>query len=444
MNQLRPRDLDRLPGLPRGELASAVATTFPDCVDPTLDAAALAALPEGGRRAALQTLAAFDPAAYARTRNHVSGAVSGLSPWIRHGALSLAEVRDHALGRVTHPEEAEKFVSELAWRDYWRRVHATLGDRISADIEPAAAAARRPDRLDAMPADVLAAATGMRCIDAFVRKLHDTGRLHNHERMWLASWLVHVRRVRWQAGADWFLRHLLDGDPASNHLSWQWVAGTFSAKPYIFNRENLQTFTADAHCTPCPLHGRCDVEGSYDELTARLFAAGPVVTRPPLRIRPAGPWRATERAAAAMRPLVWLTLDSASATSPAAVAHPDAPTLFVLDPAWLAAERPSLKRLVFLFECLRDVPGVLIEVGDPGTIVPTVARATGCDAVALAATPCPRVRRAADAIADVLPVAIREWPPLCADARVDDLGRFSRFWGRVRGTAMRPTGPAAA
>jgi len=225
--------LERLVHLGRHDLAAELVAAFPDCAAPHTDERAIAALPRGGRQAALGLLAAIDPAAYARSRNHVDGAVTGLSPWIRHGVVSPAEVRDAALARVARPEEAEKLVSELAWRDYWRRVHAALGDRIGADIETAAAVPSRPDRLDEVPADVLAAATGMRCIDAFVRKLHDTGRLHNHERMWLASWLVHVRRVRWRAGADWFLRHLLDGDPASNNLSWQWVAGTFSCEALL-------------------------------------------------------------------------------------------------------------------------------------------------------------------------------------------------------------------
>jgi deoxyribodipyrimidine photo-lyase len=429
--------LERLVHLGRHDLAAGLAAAFPECVVPDTDDRAISALPRGGREAALEALATIDPVAYARSRNHVDGAVTGLSPWIRHGVVSPAEVRDAALARVARPEEAEKLVSELAWRDYWRRVHAALGDRIGEDIEPAAAVPSRPDRLDEVPADVLAAATGMRCIDAFVRKLHDTGRLHNHERMWLASWLVHVRRVRWRAGADWFLRHLLDGDPASNHLSWQWVAGTFAAKPYLFNRENLETYTSGAHCGPCPLLGACDVEGSYDELAVRLFAAT-AVERPPLRIPPAPEWHSTGRDAPA-RPLVWLTLDSASSTSPAAAAHPDRPRLFVIDPAWLAAERPTLKRLLFLFECLADVPDLAIAVGDPRVVVPARVRAAACDGVAVADTPCPRVRNAARSIAAVTPLAIHHWPALCAPGRIDDLGRFSRFWNRVRGTALRPT-----
>jgi deoxyribodipyrimidine photo-lyase len=60
--------------------------------------------------------------------------------------------------------------------------------------------------------------------------------------MWLASYVVHVRKVHWRAGADWLYAHLLDGDLPSNHLSWQWVAGTFSSKPYVFNAENVAKF----------------------------------------------------------------------------------------------------------------------------------------------------------------------------------------------------------
>jgi deoxyribodipyrimidine photo-lyase len=427
-------------GLDRGELVAALAAAFPEAASAAGEPAAAAGLPaRGGRAAAVERLADLDPAAYARSRNQVTGAVSRLSPWIRHGVLSLAEVRDAALGRVADPEAAEKFVSELGWREYWRQVQAALGDRITAEIEPPAAVPRRPPAA-ALPADVVAAATDMACIDDFVRHLHATGWLHNHERMWLASWLVHVRGVAWRTGADWFLSHLIDGDPASNHLSWQWVAGTFSAKPYLFNRENLERFTAGVHCRRCPVAGSCDVEGSYDDLAGRLFTGGSGPrSGPTVRLTPAAPWRPSPAGAALRRPLVWLTLDSASATSPAAALHPAAPAVAVIDPAWLARERPALKRLVFLWECLADVPGVEIHRGDPSTVLPARAAARGCDGIAVADTPCPLVRRAAAAVAAALPVVVCPWPVFCDRQRVTDLGRFSRFWQKVSRSAMRPT-----
>ncbi|MEI6239825.1 MAG: FAD-binding domain-containing protein [Planctomycetia bacterium] len=424
----------------RPTLISRLAEWFPDSLRGQTPESVGRMSVRGGRRAALEQLAAVDPVAYATTRNHVGGAVTKLSPWIRHGVLSLAEVRDAALTRARVPEDATKLVSELGWRDYWRQVHAALGPAIESDIEPAAARRRGGWPLDRMPDDVLAGATGLACIDTFVRQLHETGWLHNHERMWLASWLVHTRGVRWQTGAAWFMEHLLDADPASNHLSWQWVAGTFSAKPYLFNRENLETYTSAAHCPTCPVRGRCDVEGTYDDLSARLFEPADAGTdRPPLRIPPAPPWRPTTGGAQLRRPLVWLTLDALAATSPAVVAHADAPRIFIVDPEWLAAERPTLKRLVFIGECLAEVPGVEVHHGDPAAVLVERARSLGCDVVAVADTPCPRVRRQAETVTTTLPVVVEPCPPFCRRDGVRDLGRFSRYWSKVGASSLVPT-----
>jgi deoxyribodipyrimidine photo-lyase len=93
-----------------------------------------------------------------------------------------------------------------------------------------------------VPADVREARTGLAVIDQAVRTLATTGWLHNHARLWLASYLVHGRRVHWRAGADWMLSWLMDGDVGPNHGSWQWVAGTGSHKPYLFNADNVARF----------------------------------------------------------------------------------------------------------------------------------------------------------------------------------------------------------
>ena len=128
-----------------------------------------------------------------------------------------------------------------------------------------------------LPADLGAGRTGLACMDGFIAELHATGWLHNHARLWLAAYLVHWRRIRWQVGAAWFLRHLLDGDPASNNLSWQWVASSFSHKPYIFNRANLERYSGGRYCASCALAAAgCPFEASYEELQARLFPAASV------------------------------------------------------------------------------------------------------------------------------------------------------------------------
>ncbi|HBB52842.1 MAG TPA: DNA photolyase, partial [Legionellales bacterium] len=105
--------------------------------------------------------------------------------------------------------------------------------------------------------------------DALIHELTSTGYIHNHARMYLASYVVHFRRIKWQAGAKWFLHHLLDGDVASNNLSWQWVASTFSHKPYIFNLENVaKYFSNQVNTEP---HRNQLLDASYEELQQRLF-----------------------------------------------------------------------------------------------------------------------------------------------------------------------------
>ena len=210
--------------------------------------------------AALARLEAVDPAAYARTRNHLEGAVTGLGPYVTHGFLGLPQVRDHLVAR--HRLRADhKLIFELAWREYFRHVWAQEGDGILASLH----AGPLPDAAYAseLPADLRQARTGVPAVDAAVRQLYATGTLHNHARMWLASYTVHLRKVHWRAGADWMLAHLLDGDLASNHLSWQWVAGTGSAKPYLFNAGNVARYAPrDWHSSGTA------VDRSYEALDA--------------------------------------------------------------------------------------------------------------------------------------------------------------------------------
>jgi deoxyribodipyrimidine photo-lyase len=168
------------------------------------------------RQAALKRLAAVRPGDYARSRNHIEGAVTGLSPYLSHGLLNLPEVLKGVLesGPLT---VGHKLVYELGWREFFRHVWAHEGDGILESLHegplPEAAYARE------LPEDIRCASTGVPVIDQAVRTLYATGTLHNHARMWLASYVVHLRRVHWRAGADWLVAHLLDGDLASNHLS---------------------------------------------------------------------------------------------------------------------------------------------------------------------------------------------------------------------------------
>ena len=252
----------------REDFAVELARRFPKAAERDATVSPI----QGGRSNALARLSQTELSRYAYTRNFLDGQITRLSPYIRHGALTLAEVRDYAFSNAKHPFQVSKFIVELAWRDYYQRLYEKLGDGVWDDREPYKTGHSPDDYADELPAGIRAGETGLACMDAFARQLRETGYLHNHARMWVAAYVVHWRRVKWQAGARWFLSHLLDGDPASNNLSWQWVASTFSHKPYFFNRENLEKYTGGIYCESCPQRGRCDFEGSYQELGARLFA----------------------------------------------------------------------------------------------------------------------------------------------------------------------------
>jgi deoxyribodipyrimidine photo-lyase len=250
----------------RDELVKYLKEEFPNAIQPEHISHTI-----GGRKEAEKRLRKIHPREYTTSRNYLNGSVSHLSAYIRHGVMNLAEVRDYILTISKNIHEAEKFINELGWRDYWQRIYTQIGDEIWKDREEYKTGYTAKDYKNNLPEDILDAKTGLRCIDVFTNTLYKTGYLHNHARMYLASYIIHHRKIKWQAGARWFLQHLLDGDPASNNLSWQWVASTFSHKPYFFNRENLEKFTEGIYCRECPLYKKCPFEGTYEELEAQLF-----------------------------------------------------------------------------------------------------------------------------------------------------------------------------
>lgn len=218
--------------------------------------------------AALACLAAVRPADYARTRNALGGAVTRLSPYLSHGVLTLPETYQ-ALAARHKIDSRHKLVYEFGWREFFHHVWEHRGEQIFTSLHTGPL----PDDVYAkeLPLDIRQGRTGVPVIDRAVAELYTCGYLHNHVRMWLASYVVHLRKVHWRAGADWLYAHLLDGDLASNHLSWQWVVGTASHKPYLFNAENVAKYA------PIEWHSSgSTVDRSYEALDRVARGAEPV------------------------------------------------------------------------------------------------------------------------------------------------------------------------
>jgi len=187
---------------------------------------------------------------YGASRNHVHPGhinVSRLSAALRHRLISEDEIVHDTL-RAHDFKSAEKWLQEVCWRRYWKgwlelrpdvwrswrqrvqELRSTLPESVLKRVE-----------------QVAKGESGVACMDAIAHELIATGYLHNHARMWWASFWVHAERLPWELGADFFFRYLLDADPASNTLSWRWVAGLQTpGKTYLVRLSNLERYAADS------------------------------------------------------------------------------------------------------------------------------------------------------------------------------------------------------
>jgi deoxyribodipyrimidine photo-lyase len=404
----------------RDDLARYVAAEFP------FSAERGASLGEacGGRNAALGRLARISPARYGGTHRYVDGRVTHLGPYLRHGLLSLAEVRDRALEMTPAYARAESFLREVSRRDYAQRIYDCAGATIWEDLEPYKTGYRATDYEWDLPWDVATGKTGHPCVDGIVRDLVQTGYLHHRRRTWFAAWLVHWRRVRWQAGAQFFLTHLLDGDPASNNLSWQWVASTFSNKPYFFTRENFERY-GGARCDVDVL-GRddCPFDATYDVLTRRLFGR---LSREPVEphsfpVEPDPPGKDVEPVDGA---IVWLHDDALALDASLAATAPGAPLVYVFDEKRLRALQWSLKRIVFVYESALEA-GATIARGPIEATLAEFAATHGARCIVARRSPDPWIKRTL--AAGPRPAVVVEPAPFVRLERKVDLRRFERYW----------------
>jgi deoxyribodipyrimidine photo-lyase len=309
---------------------------------------------QGGQRAADAALAVLDITGYAKRRSQVdppgSRGATGLSPYIRHGLITLAEAADAV--RDAPSADRRKFVDELWWQEYTRHLYARVGTRNGRPLrrEPTVGEPRLPTPI----------ADEMVCLSAVRDELEQTGWLVNQTRMWLAShWSVRAGHD-WREGEDWMFRHLLDGSRAANRYGWQWSIGSMTSEAYGFSRWQVER-RAQRWCASCPLAAACPIEdwpssSAGDALDDSLLRAGADLTGP---AQPEVHGDPVE---------VWLTAESIGARDPALVDWPDLPAVFVFDEPLLTRLRLSAKRLVFITETLAELAEhrqVRILLGDP-------------------------------------------------------------------------------
>ena len=376
----------------------------------------------GGQTAADAALDGFDVRGYASRRNEVwppgARGASGLSPWIRHGLITLPRAWKHVEGCPAR--DVEKFRDELMWQEYARHLYARLGSGIGRPLRASPA----PDRGSSFDQVI---DRQMACIDLVVGELEDDGWMVNQTRMWLASHWAVRHGAAWERGELWMRRRLLDGSRAANAVGWQWTAGTATGKRYGFARGQVER-RAPGICEGCDLRQACPIERwPADDVPVRLdpdprLKADP---DPGATAGPSAPEGHGDPEA------VWITAESLGDDDPALAAHPGLPAVFVFDEGYLARLRPAPKRLVFIAECLSDLATrrpVEVHRGDPAQVL-------AGRPVAATYTPVPGWRTRAAAIG---PIQIHPWPWLRRPA-TGSLASFSAWRGAApgRGRARR-------
>ena len=184
---------------------------------------------------------------YSKLRNFDFGPdkrknISCLSPYITHGILTEQEVMKLSLKKFPL-SKIEKFIQEVLWRVYWKG-WLELRPNVWMDyvIDLNKLKLEYKDNKDYLNA--IEGKTNIECFNEWVNELKNHNYLHNHARMWFASIWIFTLDLPWQLGAEFFMKHLFDGDSASNTLGWRWVAGIQTkGKNYAASEWNIKKFT---------------------------------------------------------------------------------------------------------------------------------------------------------------------------------------------------------
>ena len=184
---------------------------------------------------------------YSKARNFDYGPdkrdnTSCLSPYISHGVINEIEVIKKSLNKYSFSKN-EKFIQEVLWRTYWKG-WLELRPNVWTDFLVELDAIKNKYKDNDNYIKAISGKTDIECFDTWVQELKETNYLHNHTRMWFASIWIFTLDLPWQLGAEFFLEHLMDGDPASNTLGWRWVAGIQTqGKHYLASEWNIKKFT---------------------------------------------------------------------------------------------------------------------------------------------------------------------------------------------------------
>jgi deoxyribodipyrimidine photo-lyase len=250
-------------------------------------------------------------------------------------------------------KEAHAFIFELAWREYFQRMWWQMGDVIHSDIRAEQVGVSHRD----MQRALIEACTGITAIDRGICELYDTGYVHNHLRMYTASIACNIGGAHWAMPSQWMYYHLLDHDIASNTLSWQWVAGTFSSKKYYANQENINKYCGT------------DDAGTFLDLPYEKIADGPV----PGELRETHTLQLSTELPATelpdLDPGLPLLLYNSYNLNPLWMSDSKANRVLILEPSHFKRFPISQKVLSFILRLAENIPGIQIYSGEVESLI---------------------------------------------------------------------------
>ncbi len=167
--------------------------------------------------------------------------VSGLSPAISRRIITEEVFLKTILSSFSF-NKVEKLIQEICWRTYWKGYlenRSQIWTNYLTDLVDLRYLKASQEYENASKGE-----TEIVCFNRWLNELVENGYLHNHTRMWFSSIWIHTLKLPWQLGAELFMKFLLDADPASNTLSWRWVAGNHTlGKTYLANPSNIKKYT---------------------------------------------------------------------------------------------------------------------------------------------------------------------------------------------------------
>jgi len=295
----------------------------------------------GGQSNADKALNQLNINKYATKRNNVypanSRGSSYLSPYIRHGLLSLSEVWK-AVEKFEYKDRA-KFQDELLWQEFSRHLYAIVGKKsrefLNYKIEKPNS---NPDNYK-----------NMNCITAIEEELEKTGYMVNQTRMWFASHNSLRVGNDWNKYEDYMFQHLIDGSRFANRLGWQWVMGSQTGKPYGFSKFQVEK-RAPQLCNICELKHNCPIQEWPQTIISEKINTEFKIEEQKVF----GPKEIKENNSTPPS-FVWITGESIGDSDPAMSYYHELPVIFIFDKELLRKLQLSTKRINFLIDSLKEI-----------------------------------------------------------------------------------------